>query len=577
MMTYPDRIRPEALGWLAYRKPGKGLLLLRDAIVGPERLDAAFRDLHPPLGLQAPAACRLLPDRRGRRGRGPRLVLARVVLRSRTSTTPPSQASASTATWPSATVENRLPLVFPATVEFRFSDGTTERAVVPVEAFVNGPGTARVMLNGRTPVAARLDPTACCPTTTAPTTTCPSDAAATAPRRAHSAGADPAVTLSPNGDCSPTLDPMTRPLPLLVALLVAAPAFAQGAPARLAATNDSIFAPLPLPTPNVYRAADGRPGPELLAEPQRLPHRGAPRHRRRTRSPARSSSTYTNNSPEALHAILWFHLEQNLFAPGARGATGAGTRAVVDHRARPGLPHRHRHGRRPARHARRHGHPDARSTCRSPSRANGGTVTVDDPVRLPRPGRPDAAHGAHGGRAGDGLRARAVVPARRRLRRRLGLEHDAVPRLGRVLPRLRRLRVQRDGPGVDARSSARATLQNPDEVYTAAQRARIARARASRRRRVRIVEPARGRHGHSDAEPDGHEDVDASRAENVRDVAWAASAAFIVDGADAAHPAGRRRRAPRVHPERRTLPRASPPTPPSRAGRRRRATAARRS
>ena len=42
IVTPPDRIRREALGWLAYRKPGKGLLLLRDVVLGPERFDAAF-------------------------------------------------------------------------------------------------------------------------------------------------------------------------------------------------------------------------------------------------------------------------------------------------------------------------------------------------------------------------------------------------------------------------------------------------------------------------------------------------------------------------------------------------------
>ncbi len=43
IMTYPDHIRQEGLGFLAYRKPGFGLLLLREYILGPERFDTAFK------------------------------------------------------------------------------------------------------------------------------------------------------------------------------------------------------------------------------------------------------------------------------------------------------------------------------------------------------------------------------------------------------------------------------------------------------------------------------------------------------------------------------------------------------
>lgn len=41
--THPDVLRREGLGFLAYRKPGYGLILLRELIVGPDRFDEAFR------------------------------------------------------------------------------------------------------------------------------------------------------------------------------------------------------------------------------------------------------------------------------------------------------------------------------------------------------------------------------------------------------------------------------------------------------------------------------------------------------------------------------------------------------
>ncbi len=43
IMTIPDVQQPRALGILAYYKPGMGLKLLRESILGPERFDYAFR------------------------------------------------------------------------------------------------------------------------------------------------------------------------------------------------------------------------------------------------------------------------------------------------------------------------------------------------------------------------------------------------------------------------------------------------------------------------------------------------------------------------------------------------------
>lgn len=43
IMTHPDLIRANGLGLLAYVKPGYGLVMLREYILGPELFDAAFR------------------------------------------------------------------------------------------------------------------------------------------------------------------------------------------------------------------------------------------------------------------------------------------------------------------------------------------------------------------------------------------------------------------------------------------------------------------------------------------------------------------------------------------------------
>lgn len=44
IMTAADRTNPQLLGQIAYNKPGLGLILLREQIVGPERFDVAFRE-----------------------------------------------------------------------------------------------------------------------------------------------------------------------------------------------------------------------------------------------------------------------------------------------------------------------------------------------------------------------------------------------------------------------------------------------------------------------------------------------------------------------------------------------------
>jgi len=44
IMTYADRIRDDALGFLAYLKPGYGLMVLREHVLGPERFDSAFKE-----------------------------------------------------------------------------------------------------------------------------------------------------------------------------------------------------------------------------------------------------------------------------------------------------------------------------------------------------------------------------------------------------------------------------------------------------------------------------------------------------------------------------------------------------
>ena len=159
IMTYPDRIRRPALGWLAYRKPAKGLLLLRNTIVGPERFDAAFREYIRRWAYKHPQPAdffRTVEDVTGEdldwfwrgwfyeTGRFDQSLVGLDVVDGRAV----------------ATIENRGEQVLPTTVEFTFSDGTTETVTVPAEGYFGTDRTAaRVALNGRTVVSARINPT----------------------------------------------------------------------------------------------------------------------------------------------------------------------------------------------------------------------------------------------------------------------------------------------------------------------------------------------------------------------------------------------------------------------------------
>ena len=89
-----------------------------------------------------------------------------------------------------------------------------------------------------------------------------------------------------------------------------------GAPlAGQSAGDSSRFRPLDLPAPNVYRNAAGRPGPAYWQ--QRVDYVIAAeldttRHELRGRETIR----YRNNSPDGL-PYLWLHLDQNICAPGS--------------------------------------------------------------------------------------------------------------------------------------------------------------------------------------------------------------------------------------------------------------------
>ncbi|MDX1393806.1 MAG: M1 family metallopeptidase [Gemmatimonadota bacterium] len=101
--------------------------------------------------------------------------------------------------------------------------------------------------------------------------------------------------------------------------------------ARRVFDAERAFAPLDLPPPDEFRAADGSPGQEYWQQRADYVIEVTLDDRAHTIS-GRERITYTNNSPDSLRT-LWVQLDQNLFREDSYGAMKA---ASLDHEVRHG-------------------------------------------------------------------------------------------------------------------------------------------------------------------------------------------------------------------------------------------------
>ncbi|HJP55733.1 MAG TPA: M1 family metallopeptidase [Gemmatimonadales bacterium] len=107
--------------------------------------------------------------------------------------------------------------------------------------------------------------------------------------------------------------PATPPTPGVPARrVVAAPQF------RAPVADTGIFSPLPLPTPGPTRSADGSPGPRYWQQRVNYSIRATLDTAARTLR-GTESIRYTNNSPDTLR-FVWMQMDQNLFRPGSTGS-----------------------------------------------------------------------------------------------------------------------------------------------------------------------------------------------------------------------------------------------------------------
>lgn len=327
---------------------------------------------------------------------------------------------------------------------------------------------------------------------------------------------------------SPT--PMPRFVACLLVLLLALPATAQdGHPA-------DRFAPLTdWPTPDRVRLASGAPGPDYWQQQADYTIEA-------TLDPAAHAVaatqriTYTNHSPDALD-YLWVHVEQNLFAEGSRGAAIT----PADSRWRGSFPEG--------------GVAFERVELVRDGQRTGAEYMVDDTrmrIDLREPLGPGEVLALD-------LAWRFVIPEFGA--DRMGRMETAAGPIYQLAQWFPRMVVYDDVSGwnplpylgqgefylnfgtyelaltvpSDYIVMATGEQTNAEATWSAAERDRLAAARQSVER-VYIVEP--GEVAARAAERRGGTTTWRFRAEDVRDVAWAASPAFIVDGAGLTTPDG---------------------------------------
>lgn len=167
--VFPDRNLPGLLGRLQYRKTAMGLHLLREAVLGPERFDYAFREYVRRWAFKSPQPAdfyRTMEDAAGADlawffrqwfiEDGTLDLAVEVVINEATQATEDEEAKPASAT---ITVRSLGQQVMPAEVVLQFDDGSVDRRLFPVETWATTrERTYEVSLEGRQLRRAIVDP-----------------------------------------------------------------------------------------------------------------------------------------------------------------------------------------------------------------------------------------------------------------------------------------------------------------------------------------------------------------------------------------------------------------------------------
>ena len=162
IMTPADRTSPQWLGQVAYNKPGVGLVLLREQIVGPERFDAAFREYIRRWAWKHPTPAdffRTMDD-----ALGEDLSWFWHSWFYTTETLDQAVESVATSTDSAGRVTSRIflrnvgPMVMPVTLDVTLDDGSVQRLHLPVEVWYWGDRYVAAVPGPRRVTAVVVDP-----------------------------------------------------------------------------------------------------------------------------------------------------------------------------------------------------------------------------------------------------------------------------------------------------------------------------------------------------------------------------------------------------------------------------------
>jgi hypothetical protein len=327
--------------------------------------------------------------------------------------------------------------------------------------------------------------------------------------------------------------------------LLAAPLAAQGSPAAPAASAagnpEATFHRLELPTPNEIRTGSGAPGRGYWQ--QRADYVIRATLDTGTRSvQGEERITYTNNSPDTLRYV-WLQVEQNLFNSESRGFRVFGQDPRFGTKGAEVAVHLLKVGE-PATAATR-AKPGARARAAVPARSlpytvNGTVMRVDLARPLPPTGKQQLElgwsfpFGANNNRMGvEDLDGSTIYEVAQWYPRMVvyddvrGWNTEQYLGQGEFYLEYGSFDVSLTVPA-DMIVAATGTLQNPDEVLTAAQRARLARARTSDQT---VVIRGQDEIGDPASRPPTQSPTLTWRftADSVRDFAWATARHFIWD------------------------------------------------
>jgi len=162
MMTHPDRLADGRLGRMMYAKPAAALVLLRERVLGPERFDRAFKAYIEQWAFKHPQPADFFRLMENESGMDLAWFWRGWFYENGTfdqSCEGFDNGEASDGSGASAVFKSNRRIVMPAVYEIEYTDGSTERRGIPVEAWFSS-DTHRAAINtgGRRIKRVTLDP-----------------------------------------------------------------------------------------------------------------------------------------------------------------------------------------------------------------------------------------------------------------------------------------------------------------------------------------------------------------------------------------------------------------------------------